>query len=185
MTRAEVLEKAKACVCGQREQDYGSPEDNFQTIADLWSAYKGDTTFTSADVAMMMALMKIARIKTGTATDDSFVDLAGYAACGGEIGSTKNQFSFAFENFDDAEEAAANISSLIREEGVATVFDVKNIVRKITHSTKNNMQCHVSYSSDDALGWTSMKGIYSHLINDCQWVLVMPVAKNVTKEKER
>jgi hypothetical protein len=37
------------------------------------------------DVAMMMALLKIARIQSGTATEDSFVDLAGYAACGGEI----------------------------------------------------------------------------------------------------
>ena len=37
------------------------------------------------DVAMMMALLKIARICTGTGTEDSFIDLAGYAACGGEI----------------------------------------------------------------------------------------------------
>lgn len=84
MTRAEILDKAKECVCGQREQDYGKPEDNFQVIADLWSVYKG-TPFTASDVSMMMALMKIARIKTGASTDDCFVDLAGYAACGGEI----------------------------------------------------------------------------------------------------
>lgn len=36
---------------------------------------------------MMMALLKIARIATGQAKSDSFVDLAGYAACGGEIGT--------------------------------------------------------------------------------------------------
>ena len=34
-----------------------------------------------------LALLKIARIRTGTATDDSYVDLAGYAACGAEINS--------------------------------------------------------------------------------------------------
>lgn len=34
---------------------------------------------------MMMGLLKVARIATGTGTHDSFVDLAGYAACGGEI----------------------------------------------------------------------------------------------------
>ena len=84
MTRPEILDTAKKCVCGQREQDYGSPEDNFQIIADLWSAYYG-AEFTSLDVAMMMTLLKIARIKSGTATDDSFVDAAGYIACGGEI----------------------------------------------------------------------------------------------------
>lgn len=88
MKRAEILETAKVCVCGKREQDYGSPEDNFQIIADLWSVYLGDKLdqqLCAVDVAMMMALLKIARIKSGTGTDDSFVDLAGYAACGGEI----------------------------------------------------------------------------------------------------
>ena len=84
MTRPEILQKAETCVCGNREQEYGSPENNFQTIADLWRAYKG-VDFTAVDVAMMMALLKIARIQSGTATEDSFVDLAGYAACGGEI----------------------------------------------------------------------------------------------------
>lgn len=86
MNRAEVLDTAKKCVCGQREQDYGNPEDNFQLIADLWGAYMGyNGLFTPKDVAIMMALLKVARIRTGTGTDDCFVDLAGYAACAGEI----------------------------------------------------------------------------------------------------
>lgn len=84
MTRSEILNTAEKCVCGQREQDYGSPENNFQLIADLWGAYYGQK-FTPVDVAMMMALLKMARIKTGTGTEDSFVDAAGYFACGGEI----------------------------------------------------------------------------------------------------
>lgn len=86
MNRANTLEKAKEIVCGHRENEYGSPKDNFKTIADFWSVYKG-VEFTANDVAMMMALLKIARIRTGTATDDSYVDLAGYAACGSEINS--------------------------------------------------------------------------------------------------
>lgn len=83
MDRELILDKAKECVCGQREQDYGSPEDNFNVIADLWSVYK-DVNITAQDVAVMMSLLKIARIKAG-GTLDSFVDLAGYAACAGEI----------------------------------------------------------------------------------------------------
>jgi hypothetical protein len=82
--RAEILHEAEHCICGQREQDYGSPEDNFGTIAQMWTAYTG-TLITALDVAMMMCLLKIARIKNGGGTGDSFVDLAGYAACGGEI----------------------------------------------------------------------------------------------------
>lgn len=86
MNRAEALDKAKSCVCGQREADYGSPENNFSAIAAFWSVYKG-VNFSANDVAMMMALLKIARIRTGTGTNDSYVDLAGYAACGAEINS--------------------------------------------------------------------------------------------------
>lgn len=87
--REPTLCLAKECVCGEREDDYGSPEDNFKKIAALWSDYM-DIQFTPIDVAMMMSLLKIARIKTGTATSDSFVDLAGYAACGAEI-ATNNE----------------------------------------------------------------------------------------------
>ena len=71
MKRAEILDAAKACVCGEREQDYGTPEDSFGLIGQLWTVYMG-TLFTAKDVAMMLAL-------------DSFIDLAGYAACAGEI----------------------------------------------------------------------------------------------------
>lgn len=88
MTRSEILQKAEQCVCGQREQDYGCPEDNFYRISKLWNAYLGDNVTDAKDVAIMMALLKIARIKTGTGTSDSYIDLAGYAACAGEI-STK------------------------------------------------------------------------------------------------
>ena len=90
LTRSDILDAAKECVCGHREQDYGSPEDNFSLIANLWTVYL-NKDISSLDVAMMMGLLKIARIKNGGGTGDSFVDLAGYAACGGEIfGNHKN-----------------------------------------------------------------------------------------------
>lgn len=85
MTRKQVLRRAEECVCGQREDDYGKPEDNFETIARLWSAYLKDKHYIlPQDVAIMMCLLKIARIKAG-GTEDSYVDLAGYAACAGEL----------------------------------------------------------------------------------------------------
>lgn len=84
MNRKEILKAAEVCVCGDREQDYGSPENNFQTIADLWNVYL-DVSMSAKDVAAMLALLKIARIASGHAKEDNWVDLAGYAACGGEI----------------------------------------------------------------------------------------------------
>ena len=82
--REECLRRANEIVNGQREQSYGTPEDNFRLIAELWSSYL-EADVSAVDVAMMMALLKIARISTGTFKEDSFIDLAGYAACGYEI----------------------------------------------------------------------------------------------------
>lgn len=83
-TRKRVLSEAEKCVCGQREKDYGTPEDNFGRIAEFWTTYMG-VEFGTVDVAIMMALLKIARISENMQHMDSWVDLAGYAACGGEI----------------------------------------------------------------------------------------------------
>ena len=84
MKREEILDAAKRCVCGDREQDYGSQEKNFERIADFWQDYLGYPV-TPRDVAAMLALLKIARIATGHDKEDNWIDLAGYAACGGEL----------------------------------------------------------------------------------------------------
>lgn len=91
LTRADILHAAEKCVCGQRETDYGTPEDNFKAIAELWEAYLNKACTRGAnvrveakDVAVMMALLKIARIAAGGGKADSWIDLAGYAACGAE-----------------------------------------------------------------------------------------------------
>ena len=85
-TRKRVLSEAEKCVCGHREQDYGTPEDSFEMIGKLWTVYLDYATKIDAeDVAAMMALLKIARISENPEHMDSWVDLAGYAACGGEI----------------------------------------------------------------------------------------------------
>lgn len=91
MTREEILKEALRCVTGGREQQYGSPEDSFMVIAELWTVYlehkcvedNGAVLLHPEDVAAMMALLKIARICTGKYKGDNWVDLAGYAACGG------------------------------------------------------------------------------------------------------
>ena len=85
MTRKEFLQEAESIVCTDREEQYGKPENNFGIIADLWSAYL-EREVSPIDVACMMTLLKIARIKTGKHfKSDSWVDAIGYLACGGEI----------------------------------------------------------------------------------------------------
>lgn len=95
MTRKDVLEAALRCVCGDREQDYGSPEDNFATIAEFFTSYikrkcvspGADVCVEPEDVAALLIMVKLARIASGHAKADNWIDLAGYAACGGEIES--------------------------------------------------------------------------------------------------
>ena len=86
MTRSELLDEAKSIVCGDWEQDYGSPENSFHRIAEFWGTYLNQQ-ITPVDVAAMMALLKLARVAEGHANADNWVDLAGYAACGAEIES--------------------------------------------------------------------------------------------------
>lgn len=85
-TRKRVLSEAEKCVCGQREHEYGVPEDSFEMIGKLWTVYLDYSTKIDAhDVAAMMALLKIARIAKSPDHMDSWCDLAGYASCGGEL----------------------------------------------------------------------------------------------------
>lgn len=85
MTRSEILDQANHCVNGDRENDYGTPERNFEIIARLWNGYLGEDRFDAKDVAAMLILLKVARIKSGKKKSDNWIDIAGYAACGGEI----------------------------------------------------------------------------------------------------
>lgn len=91
-TRRSILRDAERCVAGEREQDYGSPENSFAVIGKLWGIYleekclrDGHITILPEDTAALMCLFKTARVATGHGKTDNWVDLAGYAACGGEI----------------------------------------------------------------------------------------------------
>lgn len=86
---AEVLTKALELTGGDRAKTHGDKRRNHQNIADLWNAYFGHNKprllpFTAQDVAIMMCLLKIARMKSGTFNLDNFIDLAGYAGVAAE-----------------------------------------------------------------------------------------------------
>lgn len=75
---SHILITADRIINGERQRDYGAADHSFRTIATMWSAYLG-IKITSEQVALMMILLKVAR-STDTATQDSLVDIAGYAA---------------------------------------------------------------------------------------------------------
>lgn len=109
MTKEEILKEALRCVTGEREQQYGSPEDSFEVIANFWMVYltnrcvggNADVCVSVEDVAAMMALLKIARICTGKYKGDSWVDLAGYAACGGACQSGNRPAEWELEDKEE------------------------------------------------------------------------------------
>lgn len=87
MNRKETLEAAMQAVMHDRNADYQDPEDNFGDIAKLWYWWLGDRVdeIRTIDVAIMSAMIKLARMKGNIYNWDNFVDLAGYAACGAEV----------------------------------------------------------------------------------------------------
>lgn len=90
--RAEVLDTAKQYVTKDRQADHGAPEDTFGRIADLWNAYLGEWSYIKPhDAAVMMALLKIARIGSNPNHADNYVDLAGYAACAAELSGAEQR----------------------------------------------------------------------------------------------
>ena len=82
MNRFELLEAAKETVA-DRGEDYGSIWDNHERIAIIWTALIG-IQIEPEHVAMMMAGVKLARLAATPDHQDSWVDLAGYAATGSE-----------------------------------------------------------------------------------------------------
>lgn len=83
-----VLEEAEVIIYGDREETYGHPSKNLETIAQFWTNYVnaatdnalGDMEFTAEDVALMMILVKTARLANTPNHRDSIVDICGYAA---------------------------------------------------------------------------------------------------------
>lgn len=93
MNRSEILQAAGQCVSVDRNATHGEPEDNFAAIAELQTAYlsrlKRPDGLLPHDVAVLNILQKVARLITSPEHPDHWVDLAGYAACGGECRPTK------------------------------------------------------------------------------------------------
>lgn len=83
-TRAAILEDAKAAVTVDRAATHGALESSFAQIAALWSLRLG-VTVTPAQVAILMIDLKTVRGWTNPGHIDNWIDMAGYAACGGEL----------------------------------------------------------------------------------------------------
>jgi|TARA_X000001388_G_scaffold71287_1_gene60965 hypothetical protein len=83
MISQKLLDEAKKLLGGDRQEEYGDKLKNHQNIAKLWSIFL-EKEITAHDVAICMALVKVARLMHQH-KKDSYLDMAAYAAIAGEI----------------------------------------------------------------------------------------------------
>ena len=87
MHRSDILEATRQAVTMDRAATHGSVEDNFINLGAIWSARLG-VPISAHQVAIMLIDLKTVRAWGNPAHGDNWVDMAGYAACGGECASS-------------------------------------------------------------------------------------------------
>lgn len=92
LSRTAVLDTAKELITGPREQEYGTPQANFEAIAAMWNVMLagklksvGDCPISAVDVALCMVAVKMARARVTPEKGDTYIDMAGYAALAAEL----------------------------------------------------------------------------------------------------
>tara|TARA_Y100001937_G_scaffold3124_2_gene4027 strand:+ start:5620 stop:5919 length:300 start_codon:yes stop_codon:yes gene_type:complete len=99
MNREEVLRDAEEMISAIRDEVYGDPLTNHQRIADMWSAIL-DVDVRPEEVVLCMIAVKMSRLCRVPDHRDSWTDIAGYAALGGEIA---DNFFDAVDDMKDTE----------------------------------------------------------------------------------
>ena len=83
MEKREAL-KAAIKIVEKRGESYGDVRKNHQRIASLWSVVLGQE-ISPEQVVLCMTCVKVARLIQTPDHEDSWVDIAGYGACGAEV----------------------------------------------------------------------------------------------------
>ena len=91
--RAAILSGAEKLINGDRADTYGSSEQSFGRIANLWNAMgmqmhdpvTGPRPVTAVDVTLALTQLKVSRIMGQINHEDSWMDAAGYIALGAEL----------------------------------------------------------------------------------------------------
>ena len=89
MKHAEILQSATD-LYQDRGLDYGHPTDNMARAARLISAYL-EMPITDYQVAVILALVKIARSIEDAQKIDTWVDGASYLAIAGQLATEENE----------------------------------------------------------------------------------------------
>lgn len=99
--RKTLLQEAEKIVSVERNKSYGEPDEDFKRIAAIASAMGfridagGDELrdLRSDDVAKFMIALKLSRLMWSPDHRDSWLDIAGYAACGFETATLRTELA--------------------------------------------------------------------------------------------
>lgn len=94
--RVSLLKQGAELTAGDRNIEYGEPQENFENVALLWNAYlngkyggeiidEKNAQLTPEDVAWFCVLLKTARTFIGKPKADTYIDAAVYSAIAGEL----------------------------------------------------------------------------------------------------
>ena len=86
--KKDYLKEAELLIHGDREAEYGDNLLNHRRIATMWNVILGKKLITPIEpeeVAACMIGLKVARLSEDTKKKDSWVDVVGYGALGGEM----------------------------------------------------------------------------------------------------
>lgn len=86
--KKDYLKEAELLIHGDREAEYGDNLMNHRRIATMWSVILGKkltALIEPEEVAACMIALKVARLSENTKKKDSWVDVVGYGALGGEM----------------------------------------------------------------------------------------------------
>jgi len=94
MKAHEIANKAASLISGDRADQHGDKLKNHENIATMWNAYlqirkEPATSLNGFDVAVMMSLLKVARMQTGAFNIDDAIDAVGYLSIVGELNERK------------------------------------------------------------------------------------------------
>jgi hypothetical protein len=84
MKAKDFLKQAEKTLNEDRQDQYGSFGYNLEQCAKMWEGY-AETPLDAIDVALMMAIFKINRIRANKNHLDSYVDALAYIAGAAEI----------------------------------------------------------------------------------------------------
>ena len=86
--REQLLQDVSKIITGDRNREYGEPDQNIGRTYEMLRAYLGTRSgleLEPEDVCAFAIILKLGRLSHDSSKRDTWMDIAGYAACAGDV----------------------------------------------------------------------------------------------------